>query len=244
MTMVWRSLGLVFVSVLLWQAVVVMTNIPAYFLPSPWLVYQALSANTVLLVREAGVTLTEMLLGFVLATVFGMGVAIVLAYWRGVRLSVLPILVFSQAIPTFAIAPLLILWLGYGLNSKIVITMLMLFFPVMTAFLDGLLVPRLELMAMAQVMTPSRWQILRHIQIPSALPKLATGLRVAAAGAPLAAIIGEWVGANRGLGYLLLEANARLQMDFVFAILFVVVSLALLVYYTVDTVLKRVIFWL
>ena len=243
MKLYWRAVLLLLVLLGLWQSVVVFTHIPAYFLPSPEAVWHALVKNSGLIGREAWVTCLEMLLGFLLASLIGAWSAISLAYCRTLRLSLLPVLVLSQAIPTFAIAPLLILWLGYGLASKIAITLLMLFFPIMSAFLDGLMQPQPALMAMARLMTVSRWRMLLVIQIPSALPKLATGLRVAAAGAPLAAIIGEWVGANRGLGYLLLEANARIQMDLVFAILVVVVALSLAIYFSLDTLLKRLITW-
>jgi len=243
MTLWFRSIFLIVLGLTLWQLGVSASHLPAYFLPGPMAVFQSLWLNALLISQEAFVTLMEMALGFALATVVGVWSAISLSYCRPLRLGLLPVLVFSQAIPTFAIAPLLVLWLGYGLSSKIAITMLMLFFPIMSAFLDGLLMPRPGLMNMASLMTQSKWRILVNIQIPSALPKLATGLRVAAAGAPLAAIIGEWVGANRGLGYLLLEANARLQMDLVFAILFVLVVLSLLVYYSIDEVLKRWITW-
>lgn len=238
-----RVLGLVCLLLLLWQASISLFHTPHYFLPSPVAVGRALLANAALIAVNASVSLLEMTLGYGLAIVFGMWAALTLAYCRGLRLAVLPLLVFSQAIPTFAIAPLLVLWLGYGLASKILITLLMLFFPILSAFLDGLLAPRPELLDMARLMTPSRWQLLWHIQMPSALPKLATGLRVAAAGAPLAAIIGEWVGASQGLGYLMLEANARLQMDVLFAVLAVLVGLALALYFSIDAALKKWIYW-
>lgn len=243
MTLGWRALLLSVLGVILWQLGVSSTQVPAYFLPGPLAVFQALWHNAGMLSQEAGVTLLEMSVGFLLAVIVAVWSAIVLAYCRPLRLSLLPVLVFSQAIPTFAIAPLLVLWLGYGLSSKIAITLLMLFFPILSAFLDGLLMPRPDLMNMAALMTQSKWRLLVVIQIPSALPNLASGLRVAAAGAPLAAIIGEWVGANRGLGYLLLEANARLQMDLVFAILLLLVAVSLCVYYSIDACLKRWITW-
>lgn len=238
-----RLLGLLCLLLLLWQASIRVFHIPSYFLPSPVAVWRALLANASLIAVNAGVSVLEMTLGYALAIVFSVWAALTLAYCRGLRLTLLPLLVFSQAIPTFAIAPLLVLWLGYGLASKILITLLMLFFPILSAFLDGLLAPRPALLDMASLMTASRWQIVWHIQMPSALPKLATGLRVAAAGAPLAAIIGEWVGASQGLGYLMLEANARLQMDLLFAVLTVLVVLALSLYFAVDAALKKWIYW-
>lgn len=230
-------------SVLCWQALITVQHIPAYFLPSPMAVLKAMWHNRQVIATAAGVSIVEMLVGFGLACLFAVWAAVSLVYCRVLRVLVWPILVLSQALPTFAVAPLLVLWLGYGLSSKIVITLWMLFFPIMSAFLDGLLMPRPDLLAMAQLMTDSRWRILWHIQIPGALPKLASGLRVAAAGAPLATIMGEWVGSSQGLGYLLLEANARLQMDLVFALLLVLVFWSLLLYFSVDAILKRWITW-
>jgi putative hydroxymethylpyrimidine transport system permease protein len=152
-------------------------------------------------------------------------------------------LITSQALPTFAIAPLLVIWLGYGMMSKIVVAMMMIFFPVASAFYDGLRRTPVEWLYLGQVMGASPWRLLWRIRIPAALPALGSGLRVAATFAPMGAVIGEWVGASQGLGFLMLNANARMQIDLVFAVLIVLVALTLLLYFSVDKTLKKIVFW-
>ena len=132
-----------------------------------------------------------------------------------------PILTFSQTIPVFALAPILTLWLGFGMAPKVAMTVLIVFFPVASAFLDGLSRTPQAALDLAQVMGASRVRIMRHLRIPAALPALATGLRLAAVYAPIGAVIGEWVGGARGLGALMIHANGRMKTDLVFAALLV-----------------------
>jgi len=127
-----------------------------------------------------------------------------------------------------------VVWLGYGLASKIITVVIMLFFPVTTAFYDGLLRLDNNWLDLAQTMRATRFTALRYLALPAALPALASGLRLAAVGAPLGAVIGEWVGASQGLGYLMLNANARLQVDMMFAALICLIVLALLLFFIVD----------
>src|SRR5690606_30394795 len=146
----------------------------------------------------------------------------------------MPMLVVSQALPVFALAPLLVLWLGYGLTSKVAMAVLIIYFPVTAAFLDGLRRTEPGWLELARTMDASPAAILRHIRIPAALPALASGLRVAAAVAPIGAIVGEWVGSSAGLGYLMLHANARMQVDLMFAALLVLAVMALLLWFAAD----------
>jgi len=139
----------------------------------------------------------------------------------------------------FAIAPLLVLWLGFGMASKIAMSVLIIYFPVTAAFYDGLRRTPSGWQDLAQVMGGSKWLILRHLQIPAALPALASGLRIATAVSPIGAIIGEWVGASSGLGYLMLQANARLQTDLMFAALITLSLFAVTLYLLIDHVLRR-----
>ena len=129
----------------------------------------------------------------------------------------MPLLVVSQALPVFALAPLLVLWLGYGMASKVAMAVLIIFFPVTAAFLDGLRRTEPGWLELARTMDARPLAILAQIRVPAALPALASGLRVAAAVAPIGAVIGEWVGSSAGLGYLMLHANARMQVDLMFA---------------------------
>lgn len=227
----------------LWQGAIFIFKIQPYILPTPWQVIFSLYTNLQLILQESWVTLAETVLGLILGTLFGCLTAVALVFYRPLALWLLPVVIISQALPTFAIAPLFVIWFGYGLPSKIATAILMLFFPVTSAFYDGLRQTDTDWLDLAKTMNTSKWRLFWQIRIPAALPAFASGLRMAAALAPLGAVVGEWVGSSQGLGYLILNANARMQIDFMFATLLVVTLLALLLYYGVDHVLRLLIPW-
>lgn len=229
--------------VLTWYLLIVIFNLSTYILPSPILVAQSLWANFSLIIHQAVPTVIEAVTGFICSFILGSFGAIILIYFKPARAWFLPILLISQALPTFAIAPLLVIWFGYGMTAKIITTILMLFFPITSAFYDGLRHTPENYLELAQVMQANKLQILRYIQIPAALPALGNGLRVAATFAPMGAIIGEWVGASQGLGFLILNANARMQIDLMFAAIIILIILALGFYFAIDKLIKAVIFW-
>jgi putative hydroxymethylpyrimidine transport system permease protein len=195
------------------------------------------------LLSHAGITLAEILLGLLLGSLLGVASALIIVWFRPARHWLMPILVVSQAIPVFALAPILVLWLGYGLASKVAMAMLIIYFPVTTAFFDGLRRTEPGWLDLARTMGGSRMRTLRYIRIPAALPALTSGLRVATAVAPIGAVVGEWVGSSGGLGYLMLQANARMQIDLMFAALFVLAVFAVSLYFTIDWALRRAIPW-
>ena len=225
----------------LWQALVVLADLPAFILPSPMRVGQALWANAELIARHAMVTLTEVLIGLGLGAVLGALTAIGLALSPLAQLVVRPMMVLSQALPVFALAPVLTLWLGYGLGPKVIMALLIIYFPVTSAFFDGLMQTPRGMLDLGRVMQGRRWQIMRHIRIPAAIPGLASGLRLAAVYAPIGAIIGEWVGASQGLGYLMLLANGRAKIDLMFAALLVLAVMTLLLHLGVDRLCSYVV---
>ena len=226
-----------------WQLVVWISGVPPFILPGPLSVAEAIGAHAGTLAANAWVTFAEIGLGLVLGGVLGIVSALTLAYFRPARLWLLPVLVASQAVPIFALVPLLVLWLGYGMVSKIAMATLIIYFPVVAAFFDGLRRTEPGWLDLAQTMNASPWRTLRHIRFPAALPALASGLRVATAVAPIGTIVGEWVGASRGLGYLMLHANARMQIDLLFAALTVLAVFAVLLYAGVDAGLRRALPW-
>jgi len=235
---------IIFLSILLvWHLITVVTEAPPYILPNPKLVIKAFISNSDLLFFHGLITLTEILLGLTIGLVFGIISAIFLAYYQTARQWLMPILVVSQAIPVFALAPVLVLWLGYGMVSKVAMATLIIYFPVTAAFFDGLRRTNIEFLDLALTMNASQWSILRHIRIPSAIPALASGFRVATAVAPIGAIVGEWVGSSEGLGYLMLHANGRMQIDVMFAALFTLSFIAIALYYAVDAFLTRAVSW-
>lgn len=228
---------------LLWQLLVWYLQLPAYILPSPQQVFVTLYLQAPLIASQTWPTVIETLLGLFFGSLLGCSVALCMALFQPVRYWLLPVLLISQALPVFAIAPLLVIWLGYGMASKVATTLLMLFFPVASAFFDGLRRTNHGWLDLAKTMNASRLSLLWHIRMPAALPALASGLRIAAALAPIGAIVGEWVGSSSGLGFLMLNANARMQIDLMFAVLFVIIVLGLLLYFCVDRLLHKLIPW-
>ncbi len=226
-----------------WQFVVWATGAPHYILPGPARVARALIARWPELIGHAGVTALEIVLGLALGALLGCVSALVIATFRPARLWLLPVLVVSQAIPVFALAPVLVLWLGYGFASKVAMATLIIYFPVTAAFFDGLRRTEPGWLDLARTMGGSRAAILRHIQIPAALPALSSGVRVATAVAPIGAVVGEWVGSSAGLGYMMLQANARMQIDVMFAALFLLAIFAVGLYAAVDAGLRRALPW-
>lgn len=217
-------------ALLLWQGIVWITVVPSFILPSPLRVAQAALDNRVLIAENALVTATEVILGLMIGTLLGAATAIQLASSDRVHRLVMPVLIFTQAVPVFALAPILTLWFGYGIASKVVMAVLIIYFPVTSAFYDGLTrVPR-DVLNMAETMGGTKRQIMRRIKIPHALPSLGTGLKLAAVYAPIGAVIGEWVGASKGLGYLMLLANGRAKTDLMFASLFTLAIMTLLLH--------------
>lgn len=234
----------IFLGLLLaWQALVWLTGVAPFILPGPWAVAGALAARWSVLSGHAGITILEILLGLACGTLLGASSALLIAAFRPVRQWLLPVLVVSQAVPVFALAPLLVLWFGYGLASKVAMATLIIYFPVTAAFADGLRRTDPGWLDLARTMGGSRLAVLRVIRVPAALPALASGLRVATAVAPIGAVVGEWVGSSAGLGYLMLHANARLQVDLMFAALFVLAAFAVLLYFTVDRLLRLALPW-
>lgn len=229
--------------VLLWQLLVWATAAPPFILPDPLRVAAALADRWQLLLRHAGVTLAEILLGLLLGTLLGAAAALALASAAVLRRWLLPVLVASQAVPVFALAPLLVLWLGYGMASKVAMATLIIFFPVTAAFYDGLRRTDPGWLALARTMSASRRAVLRHVALPAALPAFTSGLRVATAVAPIGAVVGEWVGSSAGLGHLMLQANARMQTDLMFAALLVLAVMALALYFAVDALCRRLLPW-
>ena len=201
---------------------------PSFILPSPLRVAQAALDNRVLIAENALVTATEVILGLITGTVLGAFTAVQLANSDRLHRLVMPLLIFTQAVPVFALAPILTLWFGYGIASKVVMAVLIIYFPVTSAFYDGLTQVPADILDMAKTMGGTKRQIMRRIKIPHALPSLGTGLKLAAVYAPIGAVIGEWVGASKGLGYLMLLANGRAKTDLMFASLFTLVVMTLL----------------
>ncbi len=238
-----RFIGLSVFILILWETIVWFFALPNYILPNPQLVWSTITQNFFLISQHFIPTLIETVFGLLLGIIFGIIAALIIAYNKILRYWFLPLLLISQAIPAFAIAPLLVIWLGYGMTAKIITTSIMVFFPVTSNFYDGLIRTPQIFLDQAKLMTASSKQILWKIRVPAALPQLASGIRLAAVYAPMGAIVAEWVGSSHGLGFLMLNANARMQIALVFSCLIFIVILALGLYALVDFLLKKWITW-
>ncbi len=232
-----------FVLVLLWQGVVIIFEFPHYILPKPIDVLHQLITHKSMLFIHTKTTMLEIFLGIIFSFIFGLGSAFLLIYFKRLSNFFLPILVVSQAIPVFAIAPILVLWLGYGLASKIAMTIIIVYFPITTACYDGLKNTPQNWLFLAKIYNLTPLETLLKVRFKASLPSLTSGLKIAVCIAPIGAVIGEWVGSSKGLGYLMLHANARMQVDLMFAALFILMGLTLSLYFLTDFLTKKLTPW-
>ena len=228
--------------IVVWQGVVLFTGVPRFILPPPALVFTAFVENWRLIADHGLVTFTEVILGLIIGIFLGIATALQLEISSTARLFLRPILVFSQAIPVFALAPVLTLWLGYGLISKVTMAVLIIYFPVTSAFFDGLRKTPSGLLDLATVMQATNLRTLFYLKIPAAMPSLLSGIRLAAVYAPIGATIGEWVGSSEGLGYLMLLANGRVKTDLMFAALFTLGALSIALYGLINVTIHKFLF--
>lgn len=237
-----RCAGLA-VAALIWAGLVRFFDIPPYMLPSPERVFFAFQNQGPFLLHHAGITFYETILGFLFGVAAGCLLAVVIWLSPAAKRAVMPTLLVTQALPVFAIAPILVLWLGFGLASKIVMAVIVIFFAVTSTFYDGL--RRLDpgLADLSRLYKISRLRELWVFRLPSALPSLASGLRIAAVFAPIGAIVGEWVGAKGGLAFIMLQSNARMQTDVMFAALILLAVMVLSLRYAVDHFTRFLVPW-
>ena len=212
---------------LAWQLAVWAFGIPRFLLPGPLAMGRAMLGAPDLLARAALTTLAEIAAGFVIGAGLGVVLALLMGLLPALRRALLPVMTFSQTVSIFAFAPLLTLWLGYGIAPKIAIVALMVFFPVASSFGDGLARTPKVFRELADSMGATPLEAMRIVRIPAALPDLASGLRIAAVYAPAAAIVGEWVGGSRGLGAVMIQAGGRMKIDQMFAALVATILIAI-----------------
>ncbi|MFO1185270.1 MAG: ABC transporter permease [Bauldia sp.] len=232
------------VSVLaVWQALTVAFSLPAFILPGPARVAAALAARPAFWSANALTTGLEALVGLVAGSIAGIALAVSMGRFPRLQYLLQPVMVVSQSFPVFALAPLLVLWFGFGFGSKIAMAVIAIFFPVAAALDDGLRATPPHLLDLGRLYRAAPYQELFLLRLPSAVPRLVTGLRLASVYAPIGALVGEWVGASSGLGYVMLQANGRSQTDVVFAALLIVATLAVALRAVVDAVTARLLSW-
>jgi len=218
-------LALIAAFVCVWEWGVRAYGVPFYILPAPSRIARLLVEERSLLLTQAAVTLGEVLLGFAIAFIVGVGLALAIFSSRTIERAVYPLVIASQTVPVFAIAPLLIVWFGYGMLSKVAMAALIVFFPIVVNSVDGLRAADPDMVHLLVILGATPAQILWKIRAPASLPFVFSGTRIAVATSVIGAVIGEWVGATQGLGFLMIHANAQLHIDLVFA---AIVSLSLM----------------
>ncbi len=236
-------LAIILAVLALWQLATALYHIPRWLLPSPSAIGRELVASHTLLLSHTWVTLEEAVLGFGVSLVSGVALAIVIAYSRTLERAVYPFVIASQTIPVIAIAPLLLIWLGYGVGPKVVVVALIAFFPIVVNTVDGLRSADADMVNMMRTLGAGRWQIFTKVLAPTSLPYLFSGVRVAVAVSLIGAVIGEWVGSSKGLGYLMIRSKPQFLTERVFAAIFILSIMGIALFAAVGLVERYAIPW-
>jgi putative hydroxymethylpyrimidine transport system permease protein len=218
-------------------------RIEPFLVPSPADIAQSLWTDRDLLVDNGWVTLQEILAGFALSVAAGVAFAVALHLSPTLRRAFYPLLVASQTIPIVVVAPILVVWLGFGIGPKLAIIALICFFPITVNTLDGLRSVDSDLVKMMRTLDASRWQTFRRVEAPTALPYFFSGAKIAVAVAVIGAVFGEWAGSSSGLGHLIQQASAQLQTARTFAAVVVLSVLAILLFWLLAVLERRVAWW-
>lgn len=226
---------LTFVAIVaLWALAIPLFEIPPYLLPGPGGVFSRLVTDAGQLWDNSLITLTEILLGFGLTLVTAIPLGLAIALSPVARQVVYPPLMLMQLVPKIAVAPLFLVWMGFGMESKILLTLLMTFFPLLLASISGFQILDTRLLYLTQSMGASSWQTFRYLRFPAALPVIFSGIKTSATIASTAAIVAEFVGANQGLGYVLLRGTSTMDMQLTFAVLVVLTLIGIAINYIVE----------
>jgi putative hydroxymethylpyrimidine transport system permease protein len=226
-----------------WDVLANLLNVQDFLVPSPSQIAQSLWEDRSLLADNAWVTLKEVVLGFALAVVLGLAFAVAMHLSETVRRAFYPLIVASQTVPVIAIAPILVVWFGFGIGPKLAIIALVCFFPITVNALDGLRSVDADQVKMMRTLDAGRWQILRRVEAPSALPFAFSGAKIAVAVAVIGAVFGEWSGSDSGLGYLMIQAQGQLLTARLFAAIVVLSAMAIALFGLLAFAERRLVSW-
>jgi NitT/TauT family transport system permease protein/putative hydroxymethylpyrimidine transport system permease protein len=218
-------------------------NLEDFLVPSPAEIASSHWESRSLLAENAWVTLREILLGLGCALLAGLGFAVLMHRWVTIRDATYPLIVASQTIPIVVVAPILVVWFGYGIGPKLAIVALVCFFPITVSTIGGLGSADPEAVKLMRSLDASRWQIFRRVEAPTALPSAFTGIKIAVVLAPIAALFGEQAGSSSGLGHLILQDSAQLEVAREFATVVVLSAIALALMGLVVLAERRVVTW-
>ena len=223
-------IGILVSLVIVWEVLVRVVNVPSWQLPPPSAILDELIVSKDLLFHHTLVTLKEIVVGFSVALVTGLTLAAGIAYSRILERSVYPIIIASQTIPIIAIAPLLLIWVGYGLTPKVIIVALICFYPIAVNTVDGLKSIDPDMISMFRTLGASRFQVFTKLQVPNSLPFMFSGIKIGISVSVIAAVIGEWVGGSEGLGYLITYSQPLFLTARVFAAIFLLSVMGILLF--------------
>jgi NitT/TauT family transport system permease protein len=227
----------------LWELIVWAFNVKPFIVPAPSLVVKRIVAQPSLFLGNSWYTMQEIAVGFAAAVVVGVLLGVLLESWPWLARTVYPLLVSTQTIPKVALAPLFIIWFGFDMTPKIMITFLIAFFPVIVDTAGGLAAVDPELLRLARVMRGNAWRTFWKVRLPSALPQMFAGFKVASTLAVVGAVVGEFVGADRGLGWLLIQANGQADTSLAFAAILLMAIVGTLLFELVVLAERLVIPW-
>lgn len=233
-------IGFLVLLVLIWQGIVQLSKIQEFILPSPVRVIQELLSNWDLMMSHAFITLLEALIGLAASIILGGGFGLMMGFFEPLKKVLYPLFVISQTVPLFVLAPLFIIWFGFGLLPKIVVVFIVCFFPIAVTFAQGLVLVDSGMDDLLSVMGASRWKTYKTVKIPQALPHFFSGLKISATYSIMGAVIAEWVGAEKGLGLFLTRAMKNFKTGALFADVLVIVVLSLILYRIVESIEKIV----
>ncbi len=235
--------GIVLAFLLLWEGAVRLFSVPIYLLPAPSRVLITLAQNLNLYASATLITIGEAMVGLVLGVLAGALIAGLLTLWPGLESGVMTLAILVKSTPLVAIAPLLTLWLGFGVLPKILITALLTFFPVLVNILTGLQQVDAALLDLFRSWRASRWEVFTNLRLPSALPYLFAALKISAPLALIGAVVAEWTGASGGLGRTMWLAYTNLNLPFLFAAIFILAAAGMSLYHLLSFAERRVVFW-
>jgi NitT/TauT family transport system permease protein len=228
---------------IVWELACHLFNVPPYLLPKPSDIALRLYEKRGLYLGHSWVTFYETVLGFAFAVLGGCLAAAIIVVIPSLRDLIMPLLLIAQIIPKVAIAPILLIWFGYGLTPKVLIAFLVAFFPVVVNTAQGLASVEHELLELGQSLKASRWQTFWKFRVPTALPDLFSGMKIAITLAVIGAVIGEFVGGNRGLGYLIIIANQELDTPLAFAAIFILSLGGIFLFWLIELAERLVVPW-
>jgi len=226
--------------IIIWESLVYFLKTPEYLLPAPSAVVKALVSDFPVLMRHTAVTFLEVIIGFIAALGLSAVVSLLMVRFKVLYLILWPYMVVSQTIPLYVLAPLFMVWFGFGMLPKVLIVVLVCFFPITVGFVQGLTSTEPELDELLRVMRATPSQILWKIRVPQAMPHFFSGLKIAAAYSVTGAVLSEWVGAQEGLGIFLTRSMKTFKTAALFADVLIIIVLSLFLFYTISYVEKKV----